>query len=154
MKCLPAILKEGLNRMARNHVHLSMQTGKVGLQRKSKPTKAIYVDVVRATEHGLVFQHCVNDVIMCSGDRNGLISPYFFESIQNTQTGAPIEFDRPAAPLREAMLHPVVEDELDLPPPWGAKGFEPAVKENDKSVHLVDNGRHTQNERSLLQARL
>jgi len=24
--------KEGLNRMAKNHVHLSMQTGKAGLQ--------------------------------------------------------------------------------------------------------------------------
>jgi len=64
MKCLPAILKKGLNRTARNHVHLSMQTGKAGLQRKSKPTVAIYVDVVRASTNGLVFQHCVNDVIM------------------------------------------------------------------------------------------
>jgi len=52
MKWLPAILKEGLNRMSRNHVHLSMQTGKVGLQRKSKPTVVIYVDVIRATEYG------------------------------------------------------------------------------------------------------
>jgi len=31
MKCLPAILKEGLNRMSRNHVHLGMQTGKASL---------------------------------------------------------------------------------------------------------------------------
>jgi len=49
MKCLPAILKEGLNRMARNQVHLSMQTRKAGLQRKIKPTIAIYVDVVMAS---------------------------------------------------------------------------------------------------------
>jgi len=100
MKCLKAILKEGPNRMARNHVYLSMQTGKAGLQRKSKPTIAIYVDVVRAREHGLLFQHCVNDVIICFGDRNGKISPYFFESLQNTQTGALNEFNRPPVPLR------------------------------------------------------
>jgi len=64
---------------------------------------------------------------MCSGDRNGIISSYFFESIRNTQTGALIEFDRPSALLRENMLRPVVEDELDLLPPWGATGFEPGV---------------------------
>jgi len=81
MKYLPAILNEGLNWMAKNHVHLSMQTGKADLQRKSKPTIAINVDVVRALEYGLEFQHCANDVIMCSGDRKGIISPYFFDSI-------------------------------------------------------------------------
>jgi len=81
MKLLQAIVKEGLIRMLRNHVHLSMQTGKAGLQRKSKPTIAIYVDVVRAGEYGLVFQHCANNVIMCSGDRNKVTSPYFFEHI-------------------------------------------------------------------------
>jgi len=89
MKCLPAILKESLNRMARNYVHLSKQTRKAVLQRKSKPTISIYVDVVRATKYGLVFQHCVNDVIMCSGDKkNDIISPYFFKNIRNTQTGS------------------------------------------------------------------
>jgi len=34
MKCLPAILKKSLNQMSRNHVHLSMQAGKAGLQQK------------------------------------------------------------------------------------------------------------------------
>jgi len=81
-------------------------------------------------------------------------SPYFFESIRNTQTGALIEFDMPPAPLREDVLRSVVEDEVDLPPPWGARGFEPAVVLKDESIHLVNGGWHTQNERSLLQARL
>jgi len=125
MKCLLAILKEGLKQMSKNHVHLSMQTGKDGLQCKTKPTIAIYVDVVKASANGLVFQHCVNDVIMCSGDRNGIILLYFFDSIQNTQTGDLIEFVWPPAPLRKDMLHPEVEEELDLPLPWGATGFEP-----------------------------
>jgi len=52
------------------------------------------------------------------------------------------------------MLHPVVEDELDLPPPWGATGFEPGVVLENKSIHLIEVGRHTQSERSSLQARL
>jgi len=41
-----------------------------------------------------------------------------------------------------------------LPPPWGATGFEPSVKLENKSIHLVDDARHTENEQSLLQARL
>jgi len=89
---------------------------------------------------------------MCSGDRNGIISPYFFESIQDTQTGALIDFYRPPAPLRQNMLRPVVKDEVDLPPPWGVTGFEPIVGLENKSIHFVRDGRHIKNERSLLQA--
>jgi len=152
IKCLPRILKEGLSRMARNHVHFSMQPGKAGLQRKNKPTIAVYVDVMKALERGLAFQHFENDVIMCSGDKNGLISPFFFDRIQNTQTGALIEFDRPAAPLREDMIRPAVDKEIDVPPPWGATGFEPELGHN--TVHIVGSARDIQNERSLLQARL
>jgi len=92
---------------------------------------------------------------MCLGDGNGIISPYFFESIRSTQTGSLFEFDRPPGPLRENMLRPVVEDEVDLPTPWGATGFEPpATRLEKKSIHLVEDGRHTQNEQSLSQARL
>jgi len=67
IKCLPAMAKEGLNQMGRNHVHLSMQTGKAGLQRKSMPTVALYVDVILASAHGFVFHQCANDIIMCLG---------------------------------------------------------------------------------------
>jgi len=91
---------------------------------------------------------------MCFGDRNGIISPYLFDSIQNTQTGDLIEFVRPPAPLREDMLHPVVEEELDVPPPLGATGFEPPVVLEKESVFVIQTGRHIQNEQSLLQARL
>jgi len=52
------------------------------------------------------------------------------------------------------MLGSAVEDEVDLPPPWGAISFEPAVGLENKLVLLVKDGRHAQNERSLLQARL
>jgi len=148
MKCLPAILKEGLIWMRRNYVHLSMQTGNAGLQQKSKPTIAIYVDVVRASAYGLVFHHCDNDVVMCSGDRKGIISPYFFDSTRNTQTWALIKFDRPSVPPRENMLGPEkVGEEVDLPPPLGATGFEPRVGLENESVLLVNEGRYAQHER-------
>jgi len=87
-------------------------------------------------------------------NRNGIISPYFFESIQNTQTGALFEFVKPPAPLREDMLRPAVDDELDLPPPWGTTGLEPRVVLEKESVRVIQDGRHIQNKWSLLQARL
>jgi len=124
-KCLPAILKQGLSRMGRNHIHLSMETGRAGLQRKHKPNVAVYVDVVKAAAHGLLFYHCANDVIMCPGNRNGIISSYFFDNIRNIHTEALIEFVRPAAPARENMQRPARVSEMELPPPWGATGFEP-----------------------------
>jgi len=101
-----------------------------------------------------VFQHCVYDAILCSENRNGIISPYFFEGIQNTQTGALIEFVRPPAPLSEDMLRPAVDEELDLLPPWGATGFKPRVGLEKESVRVIQNGRNIQNKRSLSQARL
>jgi len=52
------------------------------------------------------------------------------------------------------MLGPVVENEVDLPPPWGATGCEPRVGLENEYVRLVEDGQHTQNERSSLQARL
>jgi len=100
------------------------------------------------------FQHYVNDAILCSGNRNGIISPYFFESIQNTQTGAFIELVKPPAPLSQDMLRPAVDDELHLPPPWGSTGFEPRVGLEKESVRVIQGGQHVQNKRSMLQARL
>jgi len=131
-----------------------MQTGKAGLQRKSKPTIAIYVDVVRAREYGLEFLHCANDVIMCTGDKKGVISPYFFERIQNIQTGALLEFVRPPAPSREDMLRPVVEEELVLPPPWGTTGLEPETASQKETVSVIQSKRQLKNDESLLEARL
>jgi len=48
----------------------------------------------------------------------------------------------------------LVEEELDLRPPWGATGFEPTVVLEKDSVCVIQNGRHEQNKRSSLQARL
>jgi len=92
LKCLPGILKNGLSRMSRNNIHLSMETGRVGLQRKQKPNMIIYVDVILAKRHGLHFLNCSNDVIMCPGDKRRFISPYFFHEMRNKNTGGLLNF--------------------------------------------------------------
>jgi len=69
LRWLPAILEKGLSRMGRNNVHLSMATGRAGLQRRRTPNIGIYVVITKAKLHGLRFLHCPNDVIMCPGDQ-------------------------------------------------------------------------------------
>jgi len=123
-KSLPAIFEKGLSRMGHNNVHLSMQTGHAGLQRKHKPNIGIYVDVKRCKTMCLKFFHCVNDVIMCPGDLDGFISPYFFHKIRNIQTGALIEFTKPSLPVIQ-MKSPSVGESLEvmMSPPGGATGI-------------------------------
>jgi len=78
LKCFPAILANGLNRLGQNNIHLSMTIGRAGWQRKGKLNIGIYIDVAKAKLHGLQFLHCSNDVIMCPGNLQGIISPFFF----------------------------------------------------------------------------
>jgi len=120
---LPAILKKGLSRVGRNNVHLSMATGRAGLQRRRKPNLGIYIDITKAKLHGLRFLHCTNDVIMCPGDQMGVISPYFFHEIGNATTGELVEIERPAAPVPVVELPGRVVEEISLAPPEGATGF-------------------------------
>jgi len=129
VKYLPAILKDGLSRMSRNNIHLSMETGRAGLQRKQKSNLSIYIDVTLANRHGLRFLHCSNDVIMCPSDKRGFISPFFFHEIRNKNTGGLIAFPKHLPPLVEEQSNETVE-ELELPPPAGATGFERGIIHN------------------------
>jgi len=106
LKCLPGILKDGLSRMSRNNIHLSMETGRAGLQRKQKPNLVIYVDVTLAKRHGY---H---------------ISPYFFHGIRNKNTGELISFPKRLPPVVEEENNNETDDGIELPPPAGATGFE------------------------------
>jgi len=136
LKCSPGILKDGLGHMSRNNKHLSMETGRVGLQRKQKPNVVIYVDVMLAKRHGLDFLHCSNDVIMCPRNKRRFISPYFFHEIRNKNTGELLNFRKRLPPVVEKEQSNETEDELELPPPAGATGFE----------HTNDMKRNVQNE--------
>jgi len=57
-KCLPAILEEGVSRMARNNIHMSKTTGYAGLQRRRKPNISITIDVTKGKAGGTVFTLC------------------------------------------------------------------------------------------------
>jgi len=46
-KCLPAILEEGVSRMARNNIHMSNTRGYAGLQRRRKPNISITINVTK-----------------------------------------------------------------------------------------------------------
>jgi len=123
VKYLPAILKDELSRMSCKNIHLSMETGRAGLQQKQKPNLSIYIDVTLAKRHGLCFLHCSNDVIMCPGDKGGFIAPFFFHEIRNKHTGRLITFIKYLSPVVEKQSGEAVE-EVELPPPAGATGFE------------------------------
>jgi len=123
MKYLPAFLKDGLSRMSRNNIHFSMEAGRAGLQRKLKLKIVIYIDVTVAKQYGLRFLHCSNDVIMCPGDKQGFMSTFFFHEIRNKNTGDLIAFPKNLPPLVEVQGKDAVE-EVELPPPAGATGFE------------------------------
>jgi 2'-phosphotransferase len=62
---LPAILKNGLSRMKRNHIHFSLFKQNV---RKSTEI-IISVDVLSAMDAGYRFFRSDNNVILCSGER-------------------------------------------------------------------------------------
>jgi len=62
---------------------------------------------------------------MCPGDKCGFIFDFFFHEIMNKNTGELIAFLKDLPPLVEEQSNETVE-ELELPPPAGATGFERA----------------------------
>jgi len=141
-KCLPAILEEGVSRMAKNNIHMSKTTGYAGLQRRRKPNISITIDVTKGKAGGLQFLHCANDVIMCPGNRAGFISPFFFHEIRNINTGALIEFIKPSEPAKEDEHIKGEDTEISLLPPKGATGFSHDKREEGSD--LVPNDIHNQ----------
>jgi len=99
---LPAILNKGLSKMGRNNVHLTLYSGRTGIQRNKKPNIAIYINVPKAKRHGYKFRQCANDVILYLGDKDGFISPYFCHKIRDINTGAVILFDKSICPMFNA----------------------------------------------------
>ena len=84
--CIGAILREGLSRMARNHVHcaaLLPEQGVVSGMRSSCEV-AVYVDVQAAMDCGLSFFKSANDVLLTRGP----IPPSCFEKVVDLASGA------------------------------------------------------------------
>ncbi|XP_035829468.1 tRNA 2'-phosphotransferase 1 [Aplysia californica] len=89
-KNVDKILTEGLKPMGRNHVHFAAgepgQDGVISGMRTSC-TVAIYLNLQRAVDGGLKFYQSANNVILCPGDQNGVISPVYFDKIKNRRSG-------------------------------------------------------------------
>ncbi|EPY51980.1 tRNA 2'-phosphotransferase Tpt1 [Schizosaccharomyces cryophilus OY26] len=92
------ISKEGLSRMKRNHIHCATglfgEAGVISGIRKSC-TLYIYIDVLKAMQHGVEFYQSENGVILTEGI-NGILSPVFFKKVE-TNLGE-VLFDANANP--------------------------------------------------------
>lgn len=74
------ILKEGLSKMKRNHIHMAKSKNIVHGTRKNA-TAFINIDVKRAIEDGIKFYESDNGVILSAGV-NGIIDSKYFLSIE------------------------------------------------------------------------
>merc|ERR1719188_2604235 len=65
----PFIKRQGLSKVARNHIHLANGMPEDGKIRGMRATAElfVYVDVPRAMEEGVVFYRSKNDVILTQG---------------------------------------------------------------------------------------
>lgn len=92
--CLPAILKDGLRRMARRNVHFAAglpgETGVISGMRGSADV-LIYVDLRRAIEDGVPFYISDNRVILSPGifwkGNDGVVPPAYFAEVVDRRTG-------------------------------------------------------------------
>jgi 2'-phosphotransferase len=70
----------GLSRMNRNHIHFCETMESTSGFRKSS-TVAIVIDVALAMKDGIQFFRSKNDVILSSGDSNGVLLPKYFHYV-------------------------------------------------------------------------
>ena len=88
-RCIAPILRGGLSRMARNHVHcaaLLPEEGVVSGMRGSCEV-AVYVDVGKSMALGLKWYRSANGVLLTPGDEAGLVPPSCFEKVIDLATG-------------------------------------------------------------------
>ncbi|WBW74232.1 tRNA 2'-phosphotransferase Tpt1/ CIA machinery [Schizosaccharomyces osmophilus] len=91
----PKINKEGLSRMKRNHIHCATglfgEPGVISGIRKSC-SLYIYIDVLKAMQHGIEFYQSENGVILTEG-RDGVLSPSFFKKVETNLGEVLLEAD-------------------------------------------------------------
>lgn len=79
--CWPNIMKHGLSRMSRIHIHFCAYEPDdkriiSGLRKSAQIF--IYIDVDKAVKDGICFFKSTNDVILSPGDDKGFIKPVYF----------------------------------------------------------------------------
>jgi 2'-phosphotransferase len=74
---IPFIMKDGLSRMSRKHIHIAAsEDAKSG--KRASCNRKIYINMALAMENGIKFYRSSNNVILTPGDDNGmLLSKYF-----------------------------------------------------------------------------
>lgn len=91
-KSINLIMNSGLSRMARQHIHLTASDrvdksiGVISGFRMSCEI-LIYVDAVAAIQDGIDFFVSENNVILCSGNDEGLLIPKYFKKVVDRQKG-------------------------------------------------------------------
>lgn len=76
----------GLSRMARNHIHLAVDTpgsGRVISGARATSTVFIYLDARKLLADGFVLYRSANGVILCEGDAEGRIPPRYFARVEH-----------------------------------------------------------------------
>jgi RNA:NAD 2'-phosphotransferase (TPT1/KptA family) len=84
-RCMPAIEKTGLSKMARTHVHFAIGRpgdGNVISGAKSNVEVLIHLDLAKALNAGYKFYISSNNVILCEGDKQGYVPYEFFKQIE------------------------------------------------------------------------
>jgi len=85
-KAWESISRQGLSKMARNHVHLA--TGRPGDPGVKSGMRAssdilIFIDVPKAVRDGFKFFISANGVVLTEGNKDGFIPPQYFKSVEN-----------------------------------------------------------------------
>ncbi|CAH1261564.1 TRPT1 [Branchiostoma lanceolatum] len=82
LNCWDKIRTQGLSRMKRNHIHFAPgepgEDGVISGMRKTCQV-LVFIDIAAAMRDGLQFYRSANNVILCPGDREGLILPKYFQ---------------------------------------------------------------------------
>ena len=76
-----SILKSGLNRMKRMHIHLAVPGGISGMRQNSN--LKIWIDMEKAMADGIIFYKSANGVILTSGNDEGILEPKYFLSVES-----------------------------------------------------------------------
>lgn len=95
----PFIKKQGLSKVARNHIHLAAGLPEDGKIRGMRSTAElfVYVDVPKALEDGMVFYRSKNEVILTQGFGGWLPVKYFIKAVRidyNTCHIEELDFER------------------------------------------------------------
>ena len=79
-RCIEPILRDGLSRMARNHIHCAALMPKEGVVSGMRTTCniAVYIDVRKSMSLGIKWYRSANGVLLTPGDDAGLVPPNCF----------------------------------------------------------------------------